>query len=73
MVVEDAEEALQALLDEYAPHLKPGLHYRPITADELPRTSVMRIDIVEWSGKRKAAALDFPGAFRYGERAPGPS
>lgn len=75
-VVADAEEAeagLQLLLDKYAPHLRPGRDYRPITPDELRRTSVMRIDVVEWSGKRKEAEPDFPGAFRYREESPGGS
>lgn len=74
-VVADADEAregLQLLLDKYAPHLRPGRDYRPITADEMRRTSVMRIDVVEWSGKRKEAEPDFPGAFRYRAEAPGP-
>jgi nitroimidazol reductase NimA-like FMN-containing flavoprotein (pyridoxamine 5'-phosphate oxidase superfamily) len=67
-VVDDTEEAayaLQILLDKYFPHLRPGEHYRPIVAEELARTSVYRIDIEEWSGKRKAVADDFPGAFHY--------
>lgn len=65
-VVEDREEsrvALQMLLDKYAPHLKPGVHYRPTTDDELRRTAVYRIDIETWSGKQKEVAADFPGAF----------
>ncbi|NNF57103.1 MAG: pyridoxamine 5'-phosphate oxidase family protein [Rhodothermaceae bacterium] len=67
-VVEDSEEAehgLQLLLDKYAPHLRPGEHYRPITADELKRTAVYRVDITEWVGKKKAVSEDFPGAFLY--------
>ena len=69
-VVSDREEArewLQRLLDKYAPHLRPGEHYRPIMDEELVRTTVMRIDIDSWSGKRKQVADDFPGAFWYGE------
>jgi hypothetical protein len=69
-VVEDEEEAhygLQLLLDKYFPHLKPGEHYRPIVKEELERTSVFRITIEQWSGKRKKVADDFPGAFVYGE------
>jgi hypothetical protein len=61
----EAEYGLQALLDKYAPHLRPGRDYRPITPEELARTSVYRIDIEAWSGKRGRAAEDFPGAFRY--------
>jgi nitroimidazol reductase NimA-like FMN-containing flavoprotein (pyridoxamine 5'-phosphate oxidase superfamily) len=70
---EEAEEGLQLLLDKYAPQLRPGRDYRPITSDELRRTSVLRIDVVEWSGKRKEAETDFPGAFRYGEGTSGGS
>lgn len=65
-VVEDREEAraaLQMLLDKYAPHLRPGEHYRPTTDDELKRTAVYRIDIETWSGKQKEVEADFPGAF----------
>lgn len=59
----EAENALQQLLDKYAPHLRPGRDYRAITADELKRTGVYRIDIDEWSGKQKFVEDDFPGAF----------
>jgi nitroimidazol reductase NimA-like FMN-containing flavoprotein (pyridoxamine 5'-phosphate oxidase superfamily) len=67
-VVENPEEArhgLQLLLDKYAPHLRPGEHYRPIADDELKRTSVYKISIESWSGKKKEAEADFPGAFYY--------
>lgn len=63
----EAERCLQLLCDKYFPHLKPGEDYRTPTLAELKRTSVYRIDIKSWSGKRKAVADDFPGAFRYGE------
>jgi nitroimidazol reductase NimA-like FMN-containing flavoprotein (pyridoxamine 5'-phosphate oxidase superfamily) len=65
-VVEDdaeKERGLQLLMDRYAPHLKPGRDYRPITAGELKRTAVFRIDIDEWSGKQKQVEPEFPGAF----------
>lgn len=65
---EEAEHGLQLLLDKYAPHLRPGRDYRPITADELKRTSVFRLDIESWSGKRKYVEPDFPGAYRYEDR-----
>jgi nitroimidazol reductase NimA-like FMN-containing flavoprotein (pyridoxamine 5'-phosphate oxidase superfamily) len=61
----EAARALQMLLDKYAPHLKPGVHYQPTTPEELARTSVYRIQIESWSGKKKAVAPDFPGAFTY--------
>jgi hypothetical protein len=67
-IIEDEVEAayaLQLLLDKYAPHLKPGVHYRPTTPEELARTSVYRIQIESWSGKKKEVAPDFPGAFTY--------
>ncbi len=60
---EEARAALQMLLDKYAPHLRPGVHYRPTTDDELKRTAVYRIDIETWSGKQKEVEEDFPGAF----------
>lgn len=69
-VVADMDEArhgLQLLLDKYAPHLRPGEHYRAITDDELKRTTVFRITIDEWSGKQKQVADDFPGAYFYGK------
>ena len=69
-VVEDSAEAsaaLQLLLDKYAPHLKAGADYRPPVDEELVRTSVFRMNIAEWSGKRKQVAEDFPGAFWYGQ------
>ncbi len=65
---DEAERGLQLLLDKYFPHLKPGRDYQPIIPAELKRTSVYRIAIDSWSGKQKAAAEDFPGAFVYGEQ-----
>ena len=63
----EAQHGLQLLLDKYAPHLRPGEHYRGITPEELKRTAVYRLTIHEWSGKKKEVAPDFPGAFHYGE------
>jgi hypothetical protein len=68
VIVEDAAEtgrALQKLMDKYFPHLHPGIDYRPIVAEELARTSVYRIGVDSWTGKRKVVADDFPGAIRY--------
>jgi nitroimidazol reductase NimA-like FMN-containing flavoprotein (pyridoxamine 5'-phosphate oxidase superfamily) len=65
-IVEDADEgkeALQMLLDKYAPHLSPGRDYRATTDDELARTTVYRIEVESWSGKQKEVEPDFPGAF----------
>ncbi|MBK8030033.1 MAG: pyridoxamine 5'-phosphate oxidase family protein [Chloroflexi bacterium] len=64
---EQAERALQMLLDKYFPHLQSGRDYRPITLDELKRTSVFQISIDSWSGKRKQVEDEFPGAFFYGQ------
>ncbi len=54
-VLEDAEEkrhALYGLINKYFPDMKPGKEYRPITDEELKRTSVYAIAIESWSGKR---------------------
>ncbi len=68
-IVESAEEqerALYLLLAKYFGHLRPGDDYARIVPEELARTTVYRIAIDEWSGKRKEEAADFPGARRYG-------
>lgn len=62
---DEAKAALQLLLDKYAPHLQPGVDYRPPVDEELVRTAVYRMDIEAWSGKRKKVADDFPGAYWY--------
>jgi nitroimidazol reductase NimA-like FMN-containing flavoprotein (pyridoxamine 5'-phosphate oxidase superfamily) len=67
-IVVEPEEArlwLQLLLDKYAPHLRPGVDYRPPVAEEIRRTTVYWMQIERWSGKRKHVAADFPGAFWY--------
>jgi hypothetical protein len=72
-IIEDFEEArraLQMLLDKYAPHLRPGKDYRPPIDEEIKRTSVYRIQIDSWSGKKKEVAPDFPGAYLYSSVAP---
>ncbi len=54
-VIEDAEEkrrALYGLIGKYYPTLTAGKEYRPITDQELKRTSVYAIAIESWSGKR---------------------
>ncbi len=62
---EEAKQLLQLIMDKYAPHLTAGEDYRPPVDEELPRTSVYRIQINEWSGKKKVVEPDFPGAFMY--------
>lgn len=59
----EARDALQQLLDKYAPHLRPGRDYRATTDEELAQTAVYRIDVETWSGKQKEVEPDFPGAF----------
>lgn len=65
---EEARGSLQMILDKYFAHLQPGRDYRPITGEELAITAVYRLEIQEWSGKRKIVEPDFPGAFRWEER-----
>jgi nitroimidazol reductase NimA-like FMN-containing flavoprotein (pyridoxamine 5'-phosphate oxidase superfamily) len=60
-----ATDALHLLLQKYAPHLQPGQDYRAVVPEELTRTSVYRIAIEEWSGKKKEVPADFPGAYTY--------
>ena len=67
---EEAGYALQRLLDKYAPHLKPGRDYRPVVDEELARTTVYRIAIEAWSGKKKQVEPDFPGAYYYEDHQP---
>jgi len=70
--LDEARDALQKLLDKYAPHLTPGKDYRPPIVEEVKRTSVYRIRIETWSGKKKEVAPDFPGAFTYDSLKPYP-
>jgi nitroimidazol reductase NimA-like FMN-containing flavoprotein (pyridoxamine 5'-phosphate oxidase superfamily) len=54
-IVEEAEDkrrALYGLLEKYFPAMRPGREFRPITDEELKRTSVYAIAIESWSGKR---------------------
>ena len=37
----DARHALQLLMDKYAPHLTPDVHYRPITSEEIAGTAIL--------------------------------
>lgn len=65
-VVEDpgeAEEALNLIMEKYAPHLEPGKDYRPVAPEEVRRTTVMRMDIEGWSGKEKPVDPEYPGAY----------
>lgn len=69
-IVEDEAQAidvLQVMLDKYAPHLAAGENYRPPVSEEIKRTTVIRIDIDSWSGKKKEVDEGFEGAFWYPE------
>jgi len=48
----DKQRALSNLLQTYFPQMTSGKEYRPITDEELKRTSVYAISIESWSGKR---------------------
>lgn len=48
----EKNRALYGLIEKYFPSMTPGEHYRPITDNELKRTSVYAISIQSWSGKR---------------------
>lgn len=70
VIIQDETEAinaLQILMNKYAPHLTPGQDYRPPVPEELKRTAVYRIHIDKWSGKKKEVAPDFPGAYFFNE------
>lgn len=64
-ILKDPEEqrrALYGLISKYFPGMLPGEHYRPITDQELMRTSVYAIAIDSWTGKRnwKDRAIQSP-------------
>lgn len=44
-------ECLYGLLKKYFPQMTPGKEYRPITVQELIRTTVYTIQIESWTGK----------------------
>jgi hypothetical protein len=48
---DEMRAALYGLIGKYFPHLTAGKEYRPITEQELKRTSVYAIAIESWSGK----------------------
>jgi nitroimidazol reductase NimA-like FMN-containing flavoprotein (pyridoxamine 5'-phosphate oxidase superfamily) len=49
---DEKRRALAGLIGKYFPAMRPGHEYRPITEQELTRTSVYAIRIESWSGKR---------------------
>jgi uncharacterized protein len=48
----EKRRALYGLIGKYFPAMAAGREFRPITDQELKRTSVYRIQIESWSGKR---------------------
>jgi nitroimidazol reductase NimA-like FMN-containing flavoprotein (pyridoxamine 5'-phosphate oxidase superfamily) len=64
----EARRALQMMLDKYFSRLQSGRDYQTMTGDEIAATAVYRLEIQEWSGKRKTVPADFPGAFHWGEQ-----
>jgi len=53
-ILEDLDakrRALYGLISKYFPTMRPGGDYRPITDQEMNRTSVYAISIDSWSGK----------------------
>lgn len=59
----EAKHALHLLVDKDFSHLTRDQDYESVSDTDLKITAVFRIDIESWSGKRKQAAEDFPGAF----------
>jgi nitroimidazol reductase NimA-like FMN-containing flavoprotein (pyridoxamine 5'-phosphate oxidase superfamily) len=61
----EAMRALKSLVEKYFAHLESGKDYRALEPQDLKGVAVYRIEIEAWSGKRRQAAEDFPGAFWY--------
>lgn len=61
----ECRHALQLIMDKYAPHLKPETDYTTTTEYDLKTTSVFRVTIESWSGKKKEVPDDFEGAYRF--------
>lgn len=51
----DQRHALSGLIVKYFPTMTAGQEYRPITDQELKRTSIYAIAVESWSGKRNWA------------------
>jgi nitroimidazol reductase NimA-like FMN-containing flavoprotein (pyridoxamine 5'-phosphate oxidase superfamily) len=62
----EKERALGLLVDKYFSHLAPVVDYALPSVEELGLTSVYRIAIESWSGKRKAVDAGYEGAFLFG-------
>ena len=69
-IVDEPEEMLRGLsllMAKYAPQLQPGVDYLQLSEAELEGVAVYCIEIAAWSAKRRQAAEDFPGAYRFEE------
>ena len=60
-----ARDMMHLMIDKYFPHLKREVDYREITLPEIQEIATYKITIDSWSGKRKKAEKDFPGAFLF--------
>ncbi len=60
-----AHQALQSLMDKYAPQFKLGVDYEDIPDEDVTGTAVYCIKIEEWSAKHHHGDADFPGAYQY--------
>lgn len=69
LLAEDTEKrhALERFLADFAPHLDEGEDYERISQQTMDITSVYRLDVEEWSGKRGEKAPDHPGAYELDE------
>ncbi|MEE9553997.1 MAG: pyridoxamine 5'-phosphate oxidase family protein [candidate division Zixibacteria bacterium] len=63
-----ARKGLSLLMKKYFPRYESGKDFQPVTDRDLKITSVYKIIIDEWSGKRKEVDPDFPGAFLFENR-----
>lgn len=65
VVPEDAEKrhALERFMADLAPHLDEGVDYERISQQTMDATTVYRLDVDAWSGKRGEKAPDHPGAY----------
>jgi hypothetical protein len=62
--VERKRAALERLMEKFAPQLTAGEDYEHIADASIDRTSVYRLDVEGWSGKRNEPD-SFPGAYDY--------
>jgi uncharacterized protein len=58
---------LRKIMEKYAPHLHAGEDYRPLRDTDLFGVAVYCIEVAGWSAKRRQAAQDFSGAYRFEE------